>query len=423
MSFYAATISIFILVFGVINITRIVLFLVGSDIYGLQKQLARKRYRPKGPLPSISVVIPAHNEEATILHSLRSVVSAGYPKEKLTVIVVDDGSRDRTAVLVKEYVCRLKLQNVILVRQKRQGKAHALNNGIRYHARGEIVMCLDGDSTIASDALQNVARYFDDKRVVAIAANVKIRAMHTLLNLVQRFEYVVSHQMKRALTVYNIEYIIGGVGSSFRRTALRKVGYFDTDTLTEDIDLTMKFLQLGNKAHRVIYASDVVTYTESVLDIRGLIRQRFRWKYGRFQTFVKNASLFFDRSGKNSKLLTWGYLPFAFIADFTFFFEPFMVSYIAYIILRYQDWATLLAAVVVISSYITLNIIAEDTIQWREKIVLVALAPSMYILFYLLSIVEYIALIRSYAQFKSVRASIGRGVSVWEHVERAARST
>src|SRR3989344_5068072 len=110
--------------------------------------------------------------------------------------------------------------------------------------------------------------------------------------------------------------------------------------MTEDIDLTMKFLQLGNRERGVIYGADVITYTESVLDLPGLIRQRFRWKYGRCQTFIKNASLFFSRDKRHGKKLSWFYLPYALFSDFAFFFEPFMVSYLLYIVIRYGDWVS-----------------------------------------------------------------------------------
>ena len=417
---YAITIAYLVVIFGTINIIRMALLMVGSDIYALKYAARKKKEDKMFQFPPFTIVIPAHNEEHTIVRSVESVYQSRYPKEKLHIVVVDDGSTDTTVRKIQHYRDTHRLSNLHIVSQKRAGKACALNNGIMNHAACELVMCLDADSYLASDALMNAARYFCDPRVVALSSNVKIRHTGKLLNLIQTFEYLVCYRMKRALTVFNMEYIIGGVGSTFRRSALQRVGYYDTDTVTEDIDLTMKLLRLGNKEHRVMYGSDVITYTESVLSIQGLMRQRFRWKYGRCQTFLKNIDIFFSRDSKYSKMLAWVYLPFTFFTDIAFFLEPLLVSYIAFVIVWYQDWVTFLSAFSVVAIYITLNLLAEDTLRWKEKIKLIVLAPSMFFFFYVLSFVEYVALIKSYLHVQRMYTEIGTYVRGWEHVLRNA---
>lgn len=417
---YGQIVASLIIILGLVNIFRMAFFMIGSDVYTVRHALHKRRNKHIvfGP-PTLSIVIPAHNEENSILRTLESLRRLKYPKGKLEIVIVDDGSTDRTHEIVERYRLEHDL-NFKLVRQENSGKAHALNNGMKNHATGELMMCLDADSSLDPDALLNAARYFIDPRVVALSANVKIRPTGKLFNLIQVFEYLVSYQMKRAQTVFNIEYIIGGIGSTFRRSALAQVGYYDTDTITEDIDLTMKLLRYGgNRAHRVIYGSDVIAYTESVLDLAGLIRQRFRWKYGRAQTFIKNRRLFFSRSKRHSRALTWVYLPYALFSDLAFFFEPLMVSYIAYIVVAYGDWVTLASAFAVVGGYIALNILAEDTIPLRLKLVLAAIAPFMYFFFYLLSYVEYLALIKTYMKFWQIPASIEAQNCGWTHVERA----
>jgi cellulose synthase/poly-beta-1,6-N-acetylglucosamine synthase-like glycosyltransferase len=419
MDTYGQIVASLIVIFGLINIFRMAFFMIGSDIYTVKRALRTKRKQQiTFGLPTISVIIPAHNEENTIIRTIESVLNATYPHELLEIVVMDDGSTDLTYQMVERY--RLLVDGKFkLVRQENAGKAHALNNGMRHHATGELMMCLDADSTLMPDALVNAASYFVDPRVVALSANVKIRPSGKLFNLIQVFEYLVCYQMKRAQTIFNIEYIIGGIGSTFRRSALIEVGFYDTDTITEDIDLTMKLLRLGGKKHRVIYGSDVIAYTESVLDLAGLIRQRFRWKYGRAQTFIKNRALFFNTSQKHSRWLTWFYLPYALFSDLAFFFEPFMVSYIAYIVIAYGDWVTLMSAIGIIGGYVALNILAEDTLPLRHKLILAAIAPLMYFCFYILSYVEYLALIKTYAKFWEIPRSIRSNNCGWTHVERA----
>lgn len=407
-----------VVLLSLINLIRMGVFLIGSDVYGLKQTLRKKRQENREPYtPTFSVVIPAHNEERTIANTLTSVVNSVYPKEKFQIIVVDDGSTDTTVSIIKDLQKQNLFSGVRLVQQKNAGKAHALNNAMRKFATGEIIMCLDADSSVLPYSMQNAAMYFSDERVVALSANVKIRPTRSLLNLIQQYEYLVCYQMKRAHTFFNIEYIIGGIGSTFRRSALEKVKYYDTDTITEDIDLTFKLLRDGNKDNRVVYGADVIAYTESVLNIRDLIKQRFRWKHGRSQTFLKNLDLFFSRSRRHNPFLTWIYLPYALLSDLTFFLEPFIIGFILYIVIVYADWATLLSAFLVVGSYLVLNVIAEDTIPWKKRLQMALVAPSMYFLFYILSFVEYVALIKSYVRIGELLRGESSSCS-WDHVAR-----
>ncbi len=419
------TISIWIaytiVILGIINLLRIMFLMVGSDIYNLMEYIKRKNAKRIHSLPTFTVLIPAHNETNTIISSVRSVVRAKYPKDKIQIIVVDDGSTDNTVELLKEYHHRYHIKNLLVISQPNQGKAHALNNALRDFARGELVMCLDADSSIDPNALLEAAKYFRDPRVVAMAANVKIRPLKTVLNFAQRLEYLISYQFKRALTQFNIEYIVGGIGSVFRLSALKQVGLYDTNTITEDIDLTMKLLKLGNKDHRVIYGPRVIAFTESVLDIAGLIRQRYRWKYGRTQTFLKNPEMFFNVSGQHSNALTWLFLPYIVFTDLIYFLEPLLTAYLVGASIYYRDITTVVSAFLVMTIYIVMNVLAEDTVPWKERFRLAVLAPSMYFLFYIISYIDYVALIKSAFNFRKIWNSVQEGseaVCGWEHVER-----
>lgn len=412
-------IGIFIVILSFINLIRMVVLLIGSDLYNIIMHRKLKHLDKSFIIyPTISVIIPAYNESMTILKTISSIVENGYPQNKLEIIVIDDGSTDPTAKIVQEYKDNHNTVNIIIVSKPNSGKANALNTGIRDYARGDLVMCLDADSFLTKEALKKAAVHFLDPNVYALASNVKIKEGKGLLNLLQRFEYTVCYQMKRGQTIYNIEYIIGGIGSTFRKNFLTLINYYDNNTVTEDIDLTMKMLQYGNKAIKVIYAADVVAYTQSVLSISELIRQRFRWKWGRYQTFWKNRSMFFSTEKKFTKGLTWIYLPYAIFGDFAFFFEPLVIGYIIYLAAAYHDFLTLLSAVIVISFYITMNILAEDTINYQNKIKMILLAPFMYFLFYILSYVEYIALLKSLIKIHSLKKSITSTKHVWKPVKR-----
>jgi biofilm PGA synthesis N-glycosyltransferase PgaC len=416
MDYITGVLAYLTVFFGVTNLARMAVFLVGSHVYGLRQN--RGKQDVPSSFPPVTVIVPAYNEGRNIVACLASILASDYPRDSLQVLVVNDGSTDDTAAIVRDYLASVPSAPVTLVNQANAGKAHALNNGLRNHATGEFVMCLDADSSIAPDAIRNAVRYFADERVMALAANVRIARRGGLLNLVQVFEYVISYQMKKALTVLNIEYIIGGIGSMFRRAHLERIGYYDTNTVTEDIDLSMKILRDGNNVVRVIYGSDVIAYTESVLRVSDLIRQRYRWKWGRFQTFFKNKSMFFSRQRTFTKGLSWVYLPLALFYELTFLLEPLLLAFLVCIIFIGGDYRTLLSAVAVITFYVGMNIVADETLGWRDKLTLIVLAPTMYVLFNLLSFVEYVALLKSLVHMPRLRQSIAKQTHTWTPVER-----
>lgn len=180
---------------------------------------------------------------------------------------------------------KVKYPELIVVHQENAGKARALNNGIRNYVTKDLVMGLDGDSQVASDALAKMAAHFEaDSQLVAAATNVRIASAHTLIEYAQKFEYLIGYKYKESEPSFNLEYIIGGIGSTFRLSALLAVGCYSTDSITEDIDLSMKMINvLGNKEAHFDYADDVLCFTPPAHNFTDLRKQRFRWKYGRFK--------------------------------------------------------------------------------------------------------------------------------------------
>ena len=193
---------------------------------------------------------------------------------------------------------------------------------------------------------------------MATASNVNILPGGGLLGLVQRYEYLISYHMKKAHNIFNVEYIIGGIGSMFRRETLDEVGLYDTNTMTEDIDLTMKIIaRKGNRNQRVVYAYDALTYTEAVPSFGSLVRQRYRWKYGRMQSFLKYGRLFFSLERKHTYGLSWFMLPYALLQEVLYLIEPVILTTIVGVSIYYRSPWTLVSAMVVISLYIIVNIL------------------------------------------------------------------
>lgn len=404
-----------ITVLGIINLVRIALYMVGADWHDVAHSRRKRRTRADKPYrPFISIIVPAHNEEKTIERNLSSIVASTYGRKE--IIVVNDGSTDATLDVIERFQHRHQLKNLRVHTQKNAGKAHAINRGIEM-AKGSLIMVLDADSSLHPQALSEVVNYFRDPRVQLAAANIKIIEDGSLFNLIQKFEYLICYRMKRAQTAFNVEYIIGGIASTFRKSAALKVGKFDTDTVTEDIDFTLKLIRDDNTSTRVVYAPSVIAYTESVMTFRQLIAQRFRWKYGRTQTFLKNKHMFMSRNRKLDPRLTWLQLPFAIFSELTFLLEPAFVFFIAYIVVRYHDLTTLVSAYLVMTIYLILNVVAEETETWQSKLRLALLAPFQYPLFFVLTAVEYAASIKTLVRLPKLWR--GDQSSTWKHVDRS----
>ncbi len=160
----------------------------------------------------VSVLIPAYNEEAVIVDTVRSVLASNYPK--LEVLVIDDGSTDHTAELVRENFGRDPRVRLLL--QPNRGKPTALNHGLA-EATGEIVVSIDADTIVDPDAIPLLVRHFADPNVGAVAGNVKVMNRNRWLTRWQALEYITSQNLeKRAFDLLNCIPVVPGAAGAWR---------------------------------------------------------------------------------------------------------------------------------------------------------------------------------------------------------------
>ena len=256
----------------------------------------RHRRRPlvpvSGPLPPVSVVVPAYNEELGIAGTVRSLVATGYPD--LEVVVVDDGSTDATA----DVVAALDLPGVRLVRQANAGKPAALNTGIRV-ARHDVLVLVDGDTVFEPDAIEALVAPLSRPEVGAVSGNTKVGNRRGLLGRWQHVEYVLGFNLDRRMyDVLECMPTVPGAIGAFRRQTLAEVGGVSSETLAEDTDLTMAVCRAG---WRVVYAPDARAWTEAPASLGQLWRQRYRWCYGTMQAMWKHRHALVE-GGASGKL-------------------------------------------------------------------------------------------------------------------------
>lgn len=381
---------------SLINIVHFGLYIVGANFYDIAqfkasaRKLARKKRRNS---PLVSVIIPAHNEEKSIIRCLESVRKNTH--RKLQIIVVNDASTDNTRRIVQEYIEKHANRDIkLMYKQKNVGKAGALNHALRRAVRGEFVMTLDADSVIGKKAIKNALEYFQKPSVVGVAANVRIIDNQSVLGLLQKFEYMIGYRSKKFFSVTNSEFIIGGVGSTYRTASVKKVGLYDHDILTEDIALSLKIVSQGNKANRIVYAYDVLAMTEGVQSFGALLKQRYRWKMGNLQAIIKHRKMALSTKRSYTKALTWYRLPMAFLGEVMLLMEPIVFIYVAYVCFQLTDLSLLAGAYVTITGYLLWNIMPDEHMSLKNKLSMGAYAPAMYFIMYLMNVVQMVAIVR-----------------------------
>ncbi|GAU66166.1 glycosyltransferase GlgA [Streptomyces sp. NBRC 110611] len=245
-----------------------------------------ERHRPGAPRlreirGPVSVLVPAYNEEAGIGSTLRSLLASTH--QHLQIIVIDDGSSDRTVEIADEYARRDPRVQVVC--QANAGKAAALNHGLAY-VRSPYVVMVDADTVFEPDAVQRLVQPLAHPAIGAVSGNTKVGNRKRLLGRWQHLEYVFGFNLdRRMFEVLECMPTVPGAIGAFRLDALMGVGGLSEDTLAEDTDLTMALWRAG---WRVVYEETAIAWTEVPTSLRQLWRQRYRWCYGTLQAMWKH---------------------------------------------------------------------------------------------------------------------------------------
>ena len=240
----------------------------------------------RGSFP-VSVIIPAYNEEKVIATTIDRIL--GSAGATVQMIVVDDGSRDTTAEVVRSRFG--SDSRVELISIPNGGKANALNLGFM-RARGDVVVALDADTQFERDTIARLDRWFADPMVGAVAGNAKVGNRINIITRWQALEYIVAQNLeRRALAALDTLTVVPGAVGAWRRSLLVELGGFPANTLAEDQDLTIAVQKAG---FEVLFDASAVAWTEAPATVRGFARQRFRWAFGTLQCLWKYRGLTFN---------------------------------------------------------------------------------------------------------------------------------
>jgi poly-beta-1,6-N-acetyl-D-glucosamine synthase len=250
--------------------------------------------------PFVTIIVPAYNEGKMIVSSVRSLMEMDYPH--FEVLVVDDGSSDDTFERAQSLIAVFGETRLRVLSQANGGKATALNTGIAA-ARGEIVLCMDGDSLLEPQTLREAVKHFADPTVGAVAGNVKVANRLNALTRLQALEYIEGLSLVRtAHAFFRRVVVIPGPIGLFRKRIILEVGGYLRDTFAEDCELTLRIMAAGWK---VKYESRAVAWTEAPETLDSLFKQRYRWSRGILQAVLKHRSRL-GRPGPDA--LDWAFL-------------------------------------------------------------------------------------------------------------------
>lgn len=300
--------------------------------------------------PSISLIVPAYNEEISITASIRSLFQILYPDYE--IIVVNDGSQDNTlTALIREFEL-VKLpenyreslhskkvravytssrhHNLRVIDKENGGKADSLNTGIAM-SENTLVCCVDADSILQPDSLMRVVQPFiEDPTTIASGGTIrvangcslsgsfitKVGLPKNLIALIQVVEYLRAFLFGRlGWSPINALLIISGAFSVFRRDAILEVGGYRTTTVGEDMELVMRLhhhYRLANKQYKISFVPDPICWTEVPEDIKTLRNQRRRWQKGLGESLLMHKALLFH---PKSGLVGWLAYPFMFVFE------------------------------------------------------------------------------------------------------------
>jgi cellulose synthase/poly-beta-1,6-N-acetylglucosamine synthase-like glycosyltransferase len=263
-------------------------------------------------LPKVSVIIPAYNEEKSIARTIESIIASDYPKNKFEIIVVDDGSKDKTLEIAKKYKSKI----VKIFTKKNGGKGTALNFALK-KVTGEIIFSMDADTFAAPRSVREMTRYFKNPEVMSVSPSMLIYQPKGPLQRIQQAEYLFGLFIRKAFSSVNAIHVTPGAFSAYRKTFFDKYGGYDEKNITEDLEMSLRIQYMG---YNIEYSPESPAYTIAPNKFKPLLIQRRRWYTGLMRNTWKYKGIFQPKYGDLGVFV----LPIAWIS---IFFSVFLINY------------------------------------------------------------------------------------------------
>ncbi|QIR08673.1 Undecaprenyl-phosphate 4-deoxy-4-formamido-L-arabinose transferase [Lentilactobacillus hilgardii] len=353
--------------------------LIGSIFFAIQaKQVPLVNLYKGKEAELVSVLVPAHNEADTLGEVVDSIANLVYPRIEL--ILINDGSQDETLAVMHRLVQKYSKHFVVKVVdiQPNKGKANALNYGAQV-AEGDFLLCLDADCYVDKNVLNPMmAQFYNNPKVGAVAGKPIVRNRTSILGRLELLEYVgVIDIIKRgqAFVTGRIT-TVSGVVVAYRKAALANVGWWNSEAITEDIDVTWR---LYHHQWQVAYCPQAVAWILVPDHIKDLIHQRRRWARGGFEVLFRNRGMLVTGRLSEQWLLLDMIISdlWAISCSFVTLFYLFTVAFTGYLIM---DGVVLFLLLIISLVQFLVGYTdskKSDFINWRDLLLL-----PLYVVFY-----------------------------------------
>lgn len=256
--------------------------------------------------PTATVIVPCFNESFTAVATVNSILAMDYPKEKLNVMVVDDGSTDNTLETLEIFRNHPQVQ----IHSKQNGGKHSALNFAIENSKSDIIGCLDADSFVDRDALKNMIPYFENPEIMAVVPAIEVVEPKNLLQKIQKIEYGWGIFTRKIFSYLNALHVTPGPFTMFRRNIFEKIGKYKHAHQTEDMEMALR-MQKNNYKIANSHRSFVFTVTPNTA--KTLYKQRLRWTYGFLKNIIDYKNMLFKKKYGDLGILI---LPFALFSVF-----------------------------------------------------------------------------------------------------------
>ncbi|MEI8174487.1 MAG: glycosyltransferase family 2 protein [bacterium] len=277
-----------------------------------RKKIFKVKYSNFGlaSYPSVSVIVPCFNEEKSVAKTINSLLNLDYPKDKLKIIVVDDGSQDKTWEVIQQFN---KISNIKLIKKVNGGKFTALNLGLEY-VDTEFFSCLDADSIVKSCAMKKIMKYFVETDTMAVIPSALVTTPTNFIQKAQEAEYDMAVFFKKIFSLIGGLNVTPGTLPVYRKKVIEMIGKFKHGHNGEDMEMAFR-MQKNNL--KIVQCHEAVVYTIPPNSIRVLYSQRVRWLSAFLQNIFDYKNMLFKNKYGN---FGWFTLPAGIISTITVIF-------------------------------------------------------------------------------------------------------
>lgn len=248
--------------------------------------------------PAVTIVVPCWNEERTVYKTIRSLLNLNYPKDKIKIFLIDDGSTDATWNIIQKFS---KYPNIKVFHKQNGGKYTALNLGLE-HMETEFFGGLDADSFADPESLVRIMSYFEkDKSIMAVAPSVTVYNPKSIIQNVQKAEYHMGVYLKKMLGFLGAINVTPGPLTIFRKRVFDDLGPYQHGHNTEDMEIAYR---MQKNHYKIEHCNDAYVFTNTPKTVRKLYRQRLRWIYGFINNTIDYRSVLFRKKYGNFSLFT-----------------------------------------------------------------------------------------------------------------------